>query len=82
QQQADITVQFAYSRQVDADRLKEQLSSAGYCVFISSRKPLAFKFKALGKSSDLLDELNRLLKELYAVQDTSKIVSAGHRVKA
>ncbi|MGM0651429.1 MAG: transcription-repair coupling factor, partial [Bacillota bacterium] len=32
QQQADITVQFAYSRQVDADRLKEQLSSAGYCV--------------------------------------------------
>ena len=82
QQQGDITVQFAHSSQVDADSLKEQLSSAGYCVLISSRKPVAFKFKDLGKSPDLLDELNRLLKELYAVQDTSNIVSVGHRVKA
>jgi len=82
QQQSDITIQFARSRQIDADSLKEQLSSAGYRILLTSRKPVAIKFKDLGKSKDLLDELNRLLKELLTIHNTLEFVASGKNIEA
>jgi len=81
QQQADLTIQFARSRQVDADILKERLSSAGYRIILTSRKPVILKFKDLGKSPDILDELNRLVKELFTLQDTSEILPSGKNIE-
>ncbi len=77
QQQSDLTIQFARGSQLDPDRLKEQIISANYRVAITSRKPAVLKIKGFGKSADLLEELNRLLKELFAHKDISAIASGG-----
>jgi len=75
QKQNDLTIQFARGSEVDPEGLKKQISSANYRVTLTSRKPAALKIKGLGKSVDLLEELNRLLKELYAYSGNSAVAS-------